>query len=44
MQQICLTAVLPDVADLGTVISDGHRDGLGRQGIGSQTLALAVRL
>ena len=42
MQQIFLAAVLPDIADLGTAILDGHRDGLGRQGIGIQTLAVRL--
>jgi hypothetical protein len=40
MQKIFLTAVLPDIADLGTGILDEHRDG--RQGIGIQTLAVRL--
>ena len=42
MQRIFLTALLPDIADLGTAISDGRRDGLGHQGIGNQTLAVRL--
>jgi hypothetical protein len=42
MQQIFLAAVLPDIADLGTAILDGHRNGLERQGIGIQTLAVRL--